>query len=151
MLDPVPTGRPRGRPPQSGVSRWRTASDIQLLSLMHRRQAAIYRRYQLSLLKRLKDIATDPKWMLTEGHNEELQRINQFLKMAVSNVLELEEAKAQLAQNETTDILLAQLRHEFCAAARTFTEDELRLLVRNLPDSSWPTIAEERQKMLRSA
>lgn len=124
------SGRPRGKP---RGKHWSVGTDVHLLSLMHRRQLKLYAAEQRAIEARLKQRrTTDATFEMTERDASKLASINVFMRTATQSMLDLNDRRDQLRASEQTDVLVAQLRHEFTLAARSFTDDELKILGRNL-------------------
>lgn len=122
-------------PPKSGRDpkdkHWTVASDVQLLSRMHRTQAVIYRGEQSAMERQLRTKRKiDPDREMTDSESEKLNRINTFLSKSTQAILDLDQARERIRASADTDVLLAQLKHEFIAAARTYTEDEWKIIDR---------------------
>jgi hypothetical protein len=127
---PPTTGRVAGRP---RGQHWSVGTDVHLLSLMHRQQAKLYRDEQSAIRRRLqRSREENAEHEMSAIDAEKLSNINTFLAKATQAMLDLNDARDTLRQSTPTDVLLEQLRHEFAAAAKSFTADELVLLGRNL-------------------
>lgn len=90
----------------------------------------------LRRLKRLRD--ENPEFEMSTGDADKLSRINTFLKAATSSVLDLDKARAKVREEANIDVLLVQLRHEFALAAKSFTDDEIVILMRNISAAALP-------------
>lgn len=108
---------------------------------MHRSQALIYRAEQRALQRRLAAARlVDPGHEMTERDAEKLSNVNTFLAKATASVLDLEVAREKTRLATDTDTLIEQLRYEFTLAARSFTDDEITILARNLKPEAFSVI-----------
>lgn len=143
MATDVSTGKTRGG------SHWSAGTDVHLLSLMHRKQAKLYRDEQLAIEARLKrERERNPEYEMTERDERKLTHVNTFLSRATQSILDLNAARDKLQASVPTDTLVVQLRHEFASAARSFTEDELTILASNLPPKAWAVLDRYRAEKL---
>lgn len=123
-------GKPRsGRKPGRPFGSYQTGgADMNLLSLLHRGQARIYRGLQMSLIARIESLRSGEDWRMPPDMRAELAEIDTFLAKASAAATKVQETSLKVLEACSTEQLEQQLRSEFVMAANTFSEVEWKIL-----------------------